>query len=335
MSIVPLSQYGQRIKQAGRIRLGEQGARGPKALAKFRFTAPDRESLDTLAELYGGVVRPWNEKASDDAFELYSEASEINVVLVPDCLDMNYELWGSGGNQRRCDGITCTLQVPGEEGPEPREVPCVCENEGALACKLKLRLQVILPEVRFFGVWRLDSSSDYAARELPGMVATIVQLNNGTELVRARLGVEKRHRVVMTSKGARRKNFNVPVLGFAASLDEIARGEARVSIGPGTVPPGPLGGPLALVRGTPTHHVPPDAEGKYGQDFDDEVIEAEVVGEDDDLAEWAALLSSRERSRALSEARRMAAEDGAPAPVSFDAIGHGHLERIWVAWKEQ
>lgn len=323
MTIIPIRDIVHRLPQAGRIRLGDKTAKGyPRSLDKFRFTAASRSGLDAIAAIYGGTPRQWSEPKSDDAWELYSEASEIEVVLPPDGYDACYELWGGSSLQRRCDGVDCVVQVTGPDGPEPTERPCVCRAQGIAECKMKQRLNVILPDIDFYGFWRMDTSSKHAARELPGMAQAIVIVGEVTTMTRAVLRLEQRHDLIETTKGKQRRNFVVPVLGFAATFNEIVAGAARVSVERGAATSvGPPTGvaPRELSPGAPPH-------------LDDEIADAEIVDEDDPNAEvvaWASGLTARQRSRILSDARKLAVELGQPEPMNFEAISGQVLETIW------
>ena len=66
---------------------------------------------------------------------------------------------------RRCDGETCTLTTAGYSDM----VDCMCAAENKMECVPKTRLNVILPEIKFGGVWLLTTNSWNAAKELPAM----------------------------------------------------------------------------------------------------------------------------------------------------------------------
>lgn len=243
------------MPEQGRIRTGIKTAKAMKALTAFRFTSHDRAAIEALGELYGGTMGPW-----EDQWELVSDAAEINVVLPPDPLRGTpiYELWSGGGVVRRCDGTTCQLAQPTNDGAEMVSVPCVCVQNDALACSPITRLSVILPEIRFGGTWRLETKGWNAAHELPGMVELVESVQQ-RGLTRALLALEKR-----TSKsGGKTRKFVVPVLRLAASADQLVAGEASLR---GLVATGESGGtePAAIGAGTTALD-------------DDDIIEAEVI----------------------------------------------------------
>ncbi|MFD6620048.1 hypothetical protein ACFWFB_32925, partial [Streptomyces albidoflavus] len=68
---MPILDLQMRMRQLGEIRIGRVVDTGrvskktgkpilrPEKLDKFRFTSPSREILASVAELYGGEVKPW------------------------------------------------------------------------------------------------------------------------------------------------------------------------------------------------------------------------------------------------------------------------------------
>lgn len=234
-AIVPISQLSRRLPEAGRIRIGKKNGNRPVAIGEFRFTSHDRAALDQLAAMYGGTVKPWSDpKAAEGQFEVITDATEIRIVLPPDPLGGSpiYEMWGGGGCERRCDGVTCEVMVAGPEGPEPTEVPCKCDAAGEMSCKVTTRLCVVIPEIRFAGVWRLDTKSWNAAQELPGMV-DMIQAAQAQGMPYANLAVRHRRSVV----AGKTSKFMVPVLGVPVSIEQLTAGEGNLqSISSGSRP---------------------------------------------------------------------------------------------------
>jgi hypothetical protein len=344
--VTPIHEISRRLPQAGRIRLGKppaKGSKNPTALSKFRFSSPSRELLVKVAELYGGEVKAWTEPKTNDRFEVYSDASEIRVVLAPDPFHAAYELWKGAVNVRRCDGLTCVVTVPGQDGPEQIERDCLCAERGMLECAPTLRLNVILPEVRGLGVWRLDTKSKNALHEMPAVVEGLQTLDGGRSMVEAVLRIEQRHDVIETRKGKQRRNFVVPVLDFAASLDEMIAGQHRVSIGSGPTFPESTAG-VVPPSGEAFGALPPGGDAiesrleriaeTYAPGADTDIVDAEVVEEPTDVMRgvvetWAAGLDPRERNFILRQARDVAAEMGQPLPVNFAGIPETILQRIY------
>lgn len=214
MKVKPISEFG-RAPEQGRIRYGirttsQSGKVIPKAIEKFRFTSSDLTALDEIAKIYGGIVKPWDNGQS----EVVTTAAEIRIVLPPNPLGdgSSYELWKGATCVRRCDGVNTWIPANTPEGVELLEVPCICEQEQKLSCKPTTRLSVILPEVRFGGVWRLDCKGWHGTNELPAMVNTVQQLQ-GQGLSRAYLALEKR------KKGS--KVFVVPVIRLGATPNQL------------------------------------------------------------------------------------------------------------------
>jgi len=279
--IVPLMEMGSRAPEAGRIRLGVQapvagkpGKTKPKSIDTFRFTSPDRTSIEQLAALYGGECVPWNEpKASPkNQWQVITTTNEIPVYLVPDGLSVWYELWAGSGCQRRCDGITVAMpEKINEYDYDLVDHPCICSANGVRECDPHTRLQIIIPQIRFRGVWRLDTKGWNATYELPGMYDFIVQLGQQGKMVNALLGVERREQPTVVGK----RSFVVPRLSIDQSALELQAGSANV---------GAIGAAPQAVATPALPAAPRDQQDDIEDEFgmpDDDVQEAEII--DDEL----------------------------------------------------
>lgn len=267
---VPIHELAQRPPVQGKIRLGEKGSKGqPQKLTKFRFTSPDEDALQQVATLYGGEVKPWPEMKGQ--WQVKTEAPEINVVLPKEPLaPITYEVWSGGGIQRRCDGVT--VEIPQKTGGGAGFIssPCICNAKEEYDCKPKIRLSVVLPEVKFGGVWLLESSSWNAAYELPGMVSIIQEIQT-RNFQRAVLAIEQRTK--KTPQGTRQ--FIVPVLRPSVSMVELMEGGGSLL----ALAPAPQEKVMAeLVEETEKL----DLYENPGVDTsweDDEIVDAEIVEE--------------------------------------------------------
>jgi hypothetical protein len=222
-AITPISQVSQgRPQEMGKIKIGavvtKNGKSRPTTLDTFRFVSRDHAAVATLAEILGGTPKMVEGKS-----DLISEASEIDVILAPDCLGESpvYELWSGGGCQRRCDGVTVTVPIREGEDVNFTDQHCICAGRGEMECKPTTRLSVILPFVTLGGVWNLSTNSWAAAREMPQMVSTIEQAQH-RGFIAAKLGIEKRKQV----SAGKTKNFGVPVLRLNTTLSELASGSS-------------------------------------------------------------------------------------------------------------
>jgi len=224
--VTPVRLLSRRAPEAGRIRLGVKTGRAMKAIDTFRFTSPHRESIERLAELYGGVAKKWDEPKArvKDQWEVITDCKQGLRAFVPqDGLSLSYELWSGGGRTRQCDGEQCMIAVRGPDaGLEP--TPCICHAKGVQECVPKLRLQVVLPELDFQGTWRLETSSWNAVHELPGMVEMTQQLAQGGKMVDCFLNIEPRTQV----KDGKTKNFVVPTMSVGHSPLGMLEGSSDV-----------------------------------------------------------------------------------------------------------
>lgn len=314
----PIRLSERRLPQAGRIRLGKQvpGRNGKMRRVKidtFRLTSQDDALLAPVADKYGGTVKPWQDAKSGDRYELITEARVMDVVLPPEPLTEWFEMWsGKHGLERRCDGEWCDQLTQGQEGGEVARVPCVCYGRGLLECEYKLRLSVMLPIVNTLSVWRLDTSSEHARKEIPGVVDLIV-LAQGRGLYNAKLRLEQR-----TAPG---KRFNVPVLDVGVSPEALMAGDARL----GSLPPAGSA-PRELAAGGSEGASPPSGLPSTGgpDDIVDAIVVDDITGPQhvDPTIGRAFLdnLSTHQRNKALRRARDLALEMGEPIPTNHASI---------------
>lgn len=220
----------RRISEVGRIRIGQQVANSsgkgtrPSKLTTFRLTSPDRNRIHQAAFLYGGQPAEWEAPAGNQ-WEVITESDTLNVIVPPSdmAFSQHYELWSSGGCQRRCDGANESIS----------QGPCVCDPEKR-ECKVHTRLSVMLRDLPGLGVWRIDTQGYYAAVELQGAVE-IVQLAAGRgQMLPARLRLEQR---MVKRPGQQTKRFAVPVLDIEVSPAQLFSGSAMAVLDstPGTL----------------------------------------------------------------------------------------------------
>lgn len=304
-SVVPIANLQRRIPEAGRIRTGEKAGKAMKALSTFRFTSHDEEALGQVAALYGGTVKAWSDpKAAPGQFEVVTQATEIRVVLPPDPLGGSpiYELWSGGGCQRRCDGVQATVLQQGPDGLEPNTVGCMCAAAGEMSCRVITRLNVILPEARFVGVWRLDTKSWNAAQEMPGMVDMIQGLQ-ATGLQHAVLALKQRR---STDRGETHK-FIVPMLGIPDTVEALVTGANRL----GALRPAEVERPALAPAEAPAIEAAPD----------DDVVDAELVDEPAGLVTVESL-KARAAATGVSYAALMREAQSIAKALSKDEPGH-------------
>lgn len=101
-----------------------------------------------------------------------------------------------------------------------------------MACAPYTRLRVVLPEVRFGGVWRLESKGWNAANEMPGMAGMMEQMQ-AIGLAECQLVLEKRTKI----SGGQTRHFVVPRLTMDASPQEIMAGGGQATALESPTPP--------------------------------------------------------------------------------------------------
>lgn len=215
---MPIIDIQRRLAPAGRIRIGEQvptsnGKTRPSKLSAFRFTSSNKRAIEGVAGLYGGEPHLWEGAPTEGQWEVYTEASEIPVVVPPERMSFSqfYETWSGGGCKRRCDGQWDTVN----------EAPCVCDPENR-ECKPHTRLSVMLARLTGIGLWRLDTSGYYASEELGGSfeIADMLSQSLGRSVLPGILRLEQR----VTKRDGKTNKFAVPVLDFDVDMGALALG---------------------------------------------------------------------------------------------------------------
>ena len=211
---MPIIGLQRRLREVGRIRLGEVKGKRPVKLSTFRFTSLDRSAIEAAAKAYGGRVRQW-QAPSGQQWEVVSDATDIPCVVPPSdvrAFSQWYELWSAGGCQRRCDGETEYIS----------DGPCLCDP-AARECAPTTRLSVILPDVPGFGLWRIESHGFYAATELSGAVAVATTAADRGRMLPGRLLATERMVKRLDGDGKPMTlRFVVPALDFDLGMGAIA-----------------------------------------------------------------------------------------------------------------
>lgn len=279
--IVKISDRKARIPEAGRLRMGEKHGRAMRSLKAWRLTSPKREYLEDAAVLYGGTPRPWNDAKANppNQFELYTETATLDVYLVPDAMSIYYETWTGGGVGRRCDGETCEQPRSNGDDVDIVSVPCLCRAEGAMTCDPHTRLSVVLPGIRFGGVWRLETKSWNALDELVAMESFISDLQDHG-VTKAKLTIDARKQVI----AGKTRHFVVPVLWVDSTPEDIALGRSSIQALAAGKEQAALttGGREPSRDSIQVQAGPPGPDREEPSDWfskDDEILDAEIVDE--------------------------------------------------------
>jgi hypothetical protein len=235
------------LRRRGHIRIGystrsAKGHKVPHKLKTFMFTAPDRETIDAVATLFGGDVKEWD-GGGDDRWAVVTNAASLDVVFPSKMsFDQCFEQYeGAGYLYLRCDGTTCW--TPGPNG-RLVEQTCVCDpNERD--CQLTTRLSVLVPKLPGLGAWELRTGSFYAAVEMSTSVELIEQALSVGARVPARLFLTEREvrRIIDGEHKIRR--FMVVALDLAMSVAALGDG------GPGGALDPPADSPTPSAPGAP------------------------------------------------------------------------------------
>lgn len=212
---MPIITLQRRLRQVGRIRIGatvatSNGKTRPVKLERFRFTSPDREAIELVAETYGGVAKAWDGASVGEQWEVYAETKELDIVIPPSDIAFSqwFELWKGGGCHRRCDGVRDILN----------DCACECDPENT-DCKPTTRLNVILQSIEGVGVWRLETHGYNSASELSGAVEVLESIHSKKVMVPGRLLLEQRQskKIDPSTGKAVTYNYAVPVIDFSTT----------------------------------------------------------------------------------------------------------------------
>ncbi|MFI6279619.1 hypothetical protein [Streptomyces sp. NPDC050988] len=239
---MPIIDLQRRMRQLGEIRIGHVvsgvSAKGnaytrPAKLDKFRFTSPSREILASVAELYGGEVKPWTPANGGPAeFEVYSQANRLPVLIPPlDAVSQWYELYAGSKCQRRCDGQT----------EHKSDRPCMCDPENR-DCKITTRVNVMLRDVPALGQWLLITKGYHAAVTLPPAAELLAQAGG---YVAGWLGMEEKTAIVKDQVA----RFLVPTLDVEITPAALMAG--KITGATAAVAPGPER--VAITGGRPDY----------------------------------------------------------------------------------
>jgi hypothetical protein len=293
----------------GRIRAGDKDEKGrPHRLDGFRFTSPSQKVAGEIAEFYqGDDVRRWGQE-----WEVYTRQREIAMALPPGNLVINQQMmrWTGGGPTMVCDGVTTTRPVRGPcQCPQPDD-PCDPESvwqainerrrlaaqKTPAGCYPYTWLNMSLPDIGGFGVWRLLSKSENAAAEIIAQAVLLERARAAGRFLPAHVALEYRESRV---EGLLRQ-YNVPALRIDDSMRSIANmgGEFNGRPLSEQLPPAPERA-RAITTGTETP--PPSIPAPVDLEvIDAEIADAEIVDEWLDAAKITATsLATEEQGRPL------------------------------------
>jgi hypothetical protein len=272
MSVLDIQRRGQQI---GRLRMGEQvavikdgkdtGKMRPARRDTWRLTTGSRHMADAAALHYDSEARPWNGQ-----WEVDTKLSEITVMVPPRdaVISQNYEMWTAGGAARRCNsqfeqisGGPCLC--PHASDPDDAEESArmalrradMARKNPPQACHLITRVSFMIPDLPGLGVFRLDTSSYYAAVEIGDAAMLMQAARDQGVFLSAILRIDQRQRVA----GGQTKKYPVPVLEILSTFRQIASGELAAGGVVAQLPPAPGGQPRAIAAAAPAGARPTSA----------------------------------------------------------------------------
>jgi hypothetical protein len=283
----------RRSLQLGRIRIGEQVDTGktrkdgskitrPAKLAAFRLTSGSADIIHQAAEVLGGEARPW-QNGNRREWEVYTGTDRLSVSVPPrdSVITQSYELWKRGaGCIRRCNS---QVQRNGEEcacphAADPSDLDEVVKKaleraelaKRGEACHLVTRLNVRIPDLLGWGVWRLDTGSVYAAGEMVDQAEILEMARDANVALPALVRIEQRTSIT----NGETRHYPVPVLDLLTTARALFSGELAAGGTMAQLPPAPgeRVQPRAITGGQPANgsHVPaPRQAPRTAQDIAD------------------------------------------------------------------
>jgi hypothetical protein len=169
----------------GHVRLGTFNGKHPQESPTLIFTSSDRQRLEPLARDFGGKITEYKPQGmGEESWRLVSETDALTCLMPFPNLEANvdqaFELFGTGGLKRACDGFAARLRTVDAESGEVTEeqAACVCEAKGKMECATTTRLHLLLPQTGL-GIWLLTTHSKIAAIHLWDQARFIAQLAKG------------------------------------------------------------------------------------------------------------------------------------------------------------
>ena len=263
MSIRRIATIQAGLREAGRIRMGEQEAYErngvtklrPVKLTTFRLTSRSRDSIDSAAKVYGGTVTRWDDAPAGmgEQWQVTIDSPFLDVIVPPNGYESSFELWSAGGCQRRCDGLRDDISGG----------PCLCPSDphertllakDGRACKPTSRLSVLLPNLIGLGRWPLVSHSYYAAVELGAVADFLGDAGMKGYTVRARLRIEERSVKRPGDDGKpQTHHYIVPVLDIPDLTPQQMLGSGMAEP---LALPDPRRNPTPMIPGAAIHELP-------------------------------------------------------------------------------
>lgn len=190
------------------------GANGGKRPLKSKYwilSSPNKAYLDAAAELFGGVVEPWEHEKKKE-WRLITQTTQLPVYVLPFAPQQALELYDEKRRviSLRCNGITCSRR--NGAGKWETEA-CQCnpaENPNPeCGARLTSRFNFIIHAIPTISTWMLETHGYNAAIEMPtNMQFAQVQ---GRLVSRALLCLEQRSKP-SGIEGQADRVFFVPVL---------------------------------------------------------------------------------------------------------------------------
>lgn len=191
---------------------GKQYSR-PSRADTLVFHCDDEDVANSVQAKFGGQVVT---SSMTWAYDVVTDATRVEVQMLPAGFRQSLELWSAASCLRRCDGVTMSTF-----NGQPSDVPCACEAAGGYRdCKPHTTLPVLVDiDVERFGVWEVKSTGWQTAANLKGTVQALALTGRNVATVPG--VIEMKPRLVKDAKGETH-NINELLAHIAVSNDSLA-----------------------------------------------------------------------------------------------------------------
>lgn len=288
---LPLGEM--RIGASEEVSKNDKTYRKPVRLATFRFTTPSRDTVNSVAEHFGGDPAPWDRRRGYWVVDTDVDTVDVWVPPKGRAVDTNMEMWGGSpvkclrwcnGETERRSGQPCMCPMP-DDPTDPDDVQRAYDERQRLAalgraCKVRTRYNLSIPELPgLVGVWKLLTGSANATRWMADCGEILERARTASVFLPASCEIT-------WWPGQDGAPYPVPILRPKQSVAQLAAGELPPGLN-GLLAQLGNGAPLALTSGTPAE--PPAEMQEESPDPEDRL--AKVA---DRIAEGIPLARARE-----------------------------------------
>jgi len=187
----------------GKIHAGYQENGKPVGLEAWRFSTEDPDTADRVAELFGGeVIEVPKGEDGEIAFEVFSEADELPIVIEQGGIGVSLVLWNpSGGKTAETDGTYLIEDGVVTENESPLTIGKSLDDIIAMGFKPNLRLNFRIEGEEELGGFVLFSGAKTALGHFDQRESELAEFDGpvsstiGLEFVQSKRGGYRKPRI--------------------------------------------------------------------------------------------------------------------------------------------